>query len=159
MWYASWRQDFRIGFFFSFHYSICTRQSERPSKPKFCAALFWSGIFESLLYSNTKFDPGLLTTLYQQSNLCIPGKGIARPQSQFLHSCACEQGLVQIFGCSKINLSQMYECRNWETEHYNSFLEITRKRNCAASVSITTFMCLCTIYIFPGSVYIFGCSK
>jgi hypothetical protein len=23
------------------------------------------------------------------------------------------------------NLSQIYECRNWETEHYNSFLEIT----------------------------------
>jgi hypothetical protein len=24
-----------------------------------------------------------------------------------------------------INLSQKYECRNWETEHYNSALEIT----------------------------------
>jgi hypothetical protein len=24
-----------------------------------------------------------------------------------------------------INLSQIYECRNWETEHYNSVLEIT----------------------------------
>jgi hypothetical protein len=24
-----------------------------------------------------------------------------------------------------INLPQMYECRNWETEHYNSVLEIT----------------------------------
>jgi hypothetical protein len=24
-----------------------------------------------------------------------------------------------------INLSQMYECRNWETEHNNSVLEIT----------------------------------
>jgi hypothetical protein len=23
------------------------------------------------------------------------------------------------------NLSQIYECRNWETEHYNSVLEIT----------------------------------
>jgi hypothetical protein len=24
-----------------------------------------------------------------------------------------------------INLSQIYECRNWEIEHYNSVLEIT----------------------------------
>jgi hypothetical protein len=24
-----------------------------------------------------------------------------------------------------INLSQIYDCRNWETEHYNSVLEIT----------------------------------
>jgi hypothetical protein len=24
-----------------------------------------------------------------------------------------------------INLSQIYECRNWETGHYNSVLEIT----------------------------------
>jgi hypothetical protein len=39
------------------------------------------------------------------------------------------------FSCSRIgrpileiqyiNLSQIYECRNWETEHYNSVLEIT----------------------------------
>jgi len=41
--------------------------------------------------------------------------------------------LVHIFPCSRIgrpilkicNLSQIYECRNWETEHYNSVLEIT----------------------------------
>jgi hypothetical protein len=24
-----------------------------------------------------------------------------------------------------MNLSKIYECRNWETEHYNSVLEIT----------------------------------
>jgi hypothetical protein len=24
-----------------------------------------------------------------------------------------------------LNISQIYECRNWETEHYNSVLEIT----------------------------------
>ncbi len=40
---------------------------------------------------------------------------------------------VHIFPCSRIgrpileyiNLLQIYECRNWETEHYNSVLEIT----------------------------------
>ncbi len=31
--------------------------------------------------------------------------------------------------------------------------------NSAATVSIPTFMCLWAIYIFPGSVHIFGCSK
>ncbi len=31
------------------------------------------------------------TTLYQKFNLCIPRKGIARPQFQFLHSCAYER--------------------------------------------------------------------
>ncbi len=42
---------------------------------------------------------------------------------------------VCIFGCSKdsswdyINRSQIHECENWETEHYNSVLEIMRPRS------------------------------
>jgi hypothetical protein len=36
-------------------------------------------------------------------------------------------GSVHIFPCSRIGrpILEIYECRNWETEHYNSVLEIT----------------------------------
>ncbi len=33
----------------------------------------------------------LMSTLQRKSPLCIPFLGIARPQSQFLHSCICER--------------------------------------------------------------------
>ncbi len=35
----------------------------------------------------------------------------------------------------------------------------SQKWNCATSFRIPTFMYLWAIYIFPGSVYLFGCSK
>ncbi len=42
-------------------------------------------------------------TLQRKSHLCISRKGIARPQSKFLHSCVCFYSeLVHIFSCSRI---------------------------------------------------------
>ncbi len=78
----------------------------------------------------------LRTILQRKSHLCIPFLGIARPQSQF--PCVCERFIYsqdqsthiwlqqnrQTDPWKYINLSQIYECRNWETEHYNSVLEI-----------------------------------
>ncbi len=77
-------------------------------------------------------------TLQGKSHLCILFLGIARPQSQLQHSCICERLIYSQdwstyfpaaeqtdISSKQINLSQIYECRNWETEHYNSFSEIT----------------------------------
>ncbi len=70
-----------------------------------------------------------LATLQGKSHLCIPFLRIAGPQSQFPHSCVCERfyifpGSVHILSWKYINLSQIFEGRNWETEHYNCVLEI-----------------------------------
>ncbi len=44
-----------------------------------------------------------------KSHLCIPRKGIARPQSQFPHSCVCWifPGSIHTFSCSRIILPTM----------------------------------------------------
>jgi hypothetical protein len=66
-----------------------------------------------------------------------PLLGIARPQSQSPHLCVCERFLYSQIGPhiflqqnrktdpGNINLSQIYESMNWETDNYNSVLEIT----------------------------------
>jgi hypothetical protein len=77
-------------------------------------------------------------TLQGKSDLCIPFLEIARPQYQFPYSSVCErfiytQDRFTYFPVAEevdwswkyINLSQIYECRNWETKHYNSVVEIT----------------------------------
>ncbi len=78
------------------------------------------------------------TTLQGKSHLCIHFLGIARPQSQFPHLFICErfihsQDRSTYFPAAEsadqswkyIDLSQICEFRNWETEHYNSVLALT----------------------------------
>ncbi len=77
-------------------------------------------------------------TLQGKFHLCFSFLGTALPQSQFPHLCVCErfiypQDWSTYFPAAEqtvrqwkyINPSQIYKCRNWETEHYNSVLEIT----------------------------------
>ena len=72
-------------------------------------------------------------------NLCIPRNETGRPRFQFLHSCIFERFIyfqdrsAYLAAATQadrsweyINRSQIHECGNWETEHYNSVLEITR---------------------------------
>ncbi len=73
-----------------------------------------------------------LFSIFAKSALCCTAHPICRfpemklrgPRSQFLHSCICSQIGRPILG--NINRSQIYECGNWETEHYNYVREITR---------------------------------
>jgi hypothetical protein len=96
---------------------------------------FWREILKMI---NNKGRFKKCTALQGKSHLCFPFLGIARPQSQFPHSCVCERFIYSqdqstYFPAAEladqswkyINLSQMYECRNRETEHYNSVLEMT----------------------------------
>jgi hypothetical protein len=78
----------------------------------------------------------LFYSLQGKSHLCIPFLGIARPQPQFPHSCVCERFIysqdpskyfpaAEYADRSLKHINQICECRNGETEHYNSVLEIT----------------------------------
>ncbi len=89
-------------------------------------------------------------TLQRKSHLCVPRKGLARPQSQFPHSCVCERfifpGLIHIFSCRRIcklivgiyciNHSQTHECGNWDWGRTIPFLGIFGSviRNCVFAV-------------------------
>ncbi len=60
--------------------------------------------FWTYIHHETVFPFCSASALQQKSPLCIPRKGIARPQFQFLHSCErfiYSPGLIHIFSCSR----------------------------------------------------------
>ncbi len=69
--------------------------------------------------------------LYRKFETYISRNETVRPHSQFLHSCISEQFIYSHNRYSAdpsweyINCSEIHECGNWETEYYNSVLEIT----------------------------------
>jgi hypothetical protein len=87
-----------------------------------------------VFFSSSDADCWFRPALYRKSNLCVPGKVIAWLQSQFLHSCVCERFIyIPRIGLHiwqqqnrQTKYPQIYKCGNWETEHHNSVLEITR---------------------------------
>jgi hypothetical protein len=76
-------------------------------------------------------------SLYWKSDFtCIPKDENAQPRSQFLYSCICERFIYSLdqstyLAAAKladrswdyISRSQIHECGNWETEHYNFCFE------------------------------------
>jgi hypothetical protein len=92
----------------------------------------------SIIKMTKRFDYDTVRYALQGiSHLCIPFLGIVWPLSQLPHSCVCERFIYSwdwssYFSAAEYadqswkynNLSQIYECRDWETEHYNSVLEI-----------------------------------
>ncbi len=78
-----------------------------------------------------------LGTAQRKSHLCIPGKEIARPQSQFPYSCFCDRFLYSHDRSTytflqqnrqtdhgNINRYQKHECRHWDWGRAVSFLGI-----------------------------------
>jgi hypothetical protein len=86
------------------------------------------------------FSLSLAPTLYRKSDLCIPRKETVGPRSHCLHSFICERFTYShdqsaYLAAAKL-ADQSWEYKsltdirmpiaNWETEHYNSVLEIRR---------------------------------
>jgi hypothetical protein len=71
------------------------------------------------------------STLYRKFETNIPRNETARPCSQFLYFCICEQFMYSHDGSKivdrslkYINRSQIHECGNWERDRAVSFLGI-----------------------------------
>ena len=91
-------------------------------------------------------------TLQRKSHLCVPRKGIARPQSQFTHSCVCERFIYSHNRVLPIllqeniwpdlgntvyfkNRSHTHECGNWDWGRAIPFLEMRNWDFCCSAKS------------------------
>jgi hypothetical protein len=79
----------------------------------------------------------LSSTLYRKVETYISRNQTAQPRSPFLNSFICERFIYSHDDGSRQtdrgnickNRSQIHECGNWETEHYNSVWEITKPQS------------------------------
>ncbi len=84
-------------------------------------SLRFSGVFEP-------FEKQVVTaTLQRIFILCIPRKGIARPQSQFPHSCVQELSIYSHRSEEYINRSQKHGSRNWDCSRACVCFEFEKK--------------------------------
>ncbi len=86
------------------------------------------------------FSLSKVSALYRKSILCIPWNKRPRHRSistfMYLWAIYIFPGSAWVFGCKigrlilgickSLRRSQLHKCGNWETEHYNSVLEIMR---------------------------------
>ncbi len=107
------------------------------------------------------------SALYRKYVLCILKNETARPHSKFLLSRICERFIYSqgqsasqigrpILGIYSMNCSQIHEWGNWETEHYNSGLEITGPHS---FISVKTYIGARHLYLILAgpsfSVWVF----
>ncbi len=114
--------------------STGTSRPGKPSRSLPCTPTWSAWTLDTHTFS-TSWDR---YTLRRKSHFCIPFLGIARPQLQFPHSCACERFIHsqdwstyflqqnrQIHrGNVHINRSQTHECGNWDCGRAIPFLGI-----------------------------------
>jgi hypothetical protein len=90
-------------------------------------------------------NPYLCDTLYRESYLCIPRKGIARPQSQFRNSCVCERFIYS---------QDRSVDRWWKYINHDTWKLGLRPRNSFSGNICIKFSVLCLCSVGMGMAYI-----